>query len=108
MGWGFPTRIWDAVTFELKHTFEQEYKVNITVPTSLFRPTQTRRIESRATESTPAFCLTPILNLILHIVYKWEFVSFLESNENTSRIEEVTRTLGECVHDGYNITSEIK
>jgi len=27
--------------------------------------------------------LTPILNLILHIVYKWEFVSFLEPNDNT-------------------------
>jgi len=52
--------------------------------------------------------LAPILNLILHIVYKWEFVSFLDSNENTSTLEEVMRNLGECVHNGgYNVASEI-
>jgi len=44
--------------------------------------------------------LTPILNLVLHIVYKWEFVSFLEPNKNTSTLEEVMKNLGELVHNG--------
>jgi len=35
--------------------------------------------------------LNDIFNLVLYIVYKWEFVTFLEPNEDTSRIEEATR-----------------
>jgi len=105
-------KIWDAETFELKHTFEQEfYTVQLTISAD------SNFIVSANDDNTVRFTscreyhltgLTPILNLILHIVYKWEFVSFLEQNENTSPLEKVVRLLGECVHDGgYNVTSEI-
>jgi len=105
-------KIWDAETFELKHTFEQEFdtlQLTITADSNF--------IVSANDDHTVRFTpcreyhltgLTPILNLILHIVYKWEFVSFLEPNENTSPLEKVMRLLGECVHNGgYNVTSEI-
>jgi len=105
-------KIWDAETFELKHTFEQEFytrQLTITADSNF--------IVSANNDKTVRFTpcreyhltgLTPILNLILHIVYKWEFVSFLEPNENTSTLEKVIRLLGECVHDGgYDVTSEI-
>jgi len=105
-------KIWDAETFELKHTFEQEFNtVQLTITAD------SNFIVSANDDNTVRFTscreyhltgLTPILNLILHIVYKWEFVSFLEQNENTSPLEKVMRLLGECVHDGgYNVTSEI-
>jgi len=106
-------KIWDAETFELKHTlFEQEFNtVQLTITAD------SNFIVSANSDSTVRITscreyhltgLTPILNLILHIVYKWEFVSFLEPNENTSPLEKVMRVLGECVHDGgYNVTSEI-
>jgi len=105
-------KIWDAETFELKHTFEQEFITNQLTITA-----DSNFIVSANKDKTVRFTpcreyhltgLTPILNLILHIVYKWEFVSFLEPNENTSILEKVMRLLGECVHDGgYNVTSEI-
>ena len=105
-------KIWDAETFELKHTFEQEYHTN-----QLTMTADSNFIVSANNDKTVRITpcleyhltgLTPILNLILHIVYKWEFVSFLEPNENTSPLEKVMRLLGECVHDGgYNVTSEI-
>jgi len=105
-------KIWDAETFELKHTFEQEFYTNQLAITA-----DSNFIVSANTDNTVRFTpcreyhltgLTPILNLILHIVYKWKFVSFLESNENISPLEKVMRRLGECVHDGgYNVTSEI-
>jgi len=107
-------KIWDAETFELKHTFEQEFYTNKLTITA-----DSNYIVSANTDNTVRITpcreyhhtgLTPILNLILHIVYKWEFVSFLEPNENTpsSPFEKVMRLLGECVHDGgYNVTSEI-
>jgi len=105
-------KIWDAETFELKHTIEQEFTTNQAIFTadSNFIVSanfdHTVRITSCGEYTRTA--LTPILNLILHIVYKWEFVSFLEPSENTSPLEEVTRRLGECVyHGGYNVTSEI-
>jgi len=105
-------KIWDAETFELKHTFEQEFCTNQLTITA-----DSNFIVSANDDHTVRFTpcreyhltgLTPILNLILHIVYKWEFVSFLEPNENTPPLEKVMRLLGECVHDGgYNVTSEI-
>ena len=105
-------KIWDAETFELKHTFEQEFNTRQLTVTA-----DSNFIVSANTDHTVRFtpcreyhitALAPILNLILHIVYKWEFVSFLEPSENTSPLEEVTRRLGECVyHGGYNVTSEI-
>ena len=114
---GFPDetmKIWDAETFELKHTFEQDYatmQLTMTADSNFIvsanRDNFVRIIPCREFTFVPS-CLTPILNLILHIVYKWEFVSFLEPNENTSPLEKVMRLLGECVHDGgYNVTSEI-
>jgi len=107
-------KIWDAETFELKHTFEQEYTTNQLTITA-----DSNFIVSANNDNTVRITpcreyhitgLTPILNLILHIVYKWEFVTFLEPNENTpsSPLEKVMRLLGECVHNGgYNVTSEI-
>jgi len=105
-------KIWDAETFELKHTFEQEFRtrqLTITADSNFIVSAN----EDKTVRITPCreyylTGLTPILNLILHIVYKWEFVSFPEPNENTSPLEKVMRLLGECVHDGgYNVTSEI-
>jgi len=115
---GKTMKIWDAETFELKHTFEQEFVTNqltITADSNFIvsanddhtvRITPLPRITPCREYTRTA--LTPILNLILHIVYKWEFVSFSEQNEETSTLEEVMRRLGECVHNGgYNVTSVI-
>ena len=107
-------KIWDAETFELKHTFEQEFFTNqlaITADSNFIVSAN----EDNTVRITPfreyhLTGLTPILNLILHIVYKWEFVSFPKPNENTpsSPLEKVMRLLGEFVHDGgYDVTSEI-
>ncbi len=111
-GYDYTMKIWDAETFELKHTFEQEFiTVQLTVTAD------SNFIVSANTDHTVRITpcreyhltgLTPILNLILHIVYKWEFVSFLDPNENTSILEEVMKNLGELVHNvGYNVASEI-
>jgi len=107
-------KIWDAETFELKQTFEQKYStIQLTITAdsnyivSANRDHTVRITPCREYQLTG---LTPILNLILHIVYKWEFVSFLEPGENTpsSPLEKVMRLLGECVYNGgYNVTSEI-
>jgi len=104
--------IWDAETFELKHMFEQEYDTNqltITADSNfIVSANYYKTVRITPCREYHLTALTPILNLILHIVYKWEFVSFLEPNENTSPLEKVMRVLGECVHDGgYNVTSEI-
>jgi len=105
-------KIWDAETFELKHTFEQEF-----TPWQLTVTADSNYIVSANEDHTVRFTpcreyhltgLTPILNLILHIVYKWEFVSFLEPNENTSTHALTIRLLGECVYNGgYNVASVI-
>jgi len=112
--WDKTMKIWDAETFELKHTFEQEYKTNqITITADsnyIVSANEDHTVRFTLCREYHLTSLTPILNLILHIVYKWEFVSFLEPNENTpsSPLEKVIRLLGECVHDGgYNVTSEI-
>jgi len=105
-------KIWDAETFELKHTFEQEFITNqltITADSNfIVSGNHDKTVRITPCREYHLTGLTPILNLILHIVYKWEFVSFLEPNENTSPLEKVMRLLGECVyHGGYNVTSEI-
>jgi len=105
-------KIWDAETFELKHTFEQEFytrQLTITADSNyIVSANMDNTVRITPCREYHLTGLTPILNLILHIVYKWEFVSFLEPNENTSPLEKVMRLLGECVHDGgYNVTSEI-
>jgi len=102
-------KIWDAETFELKHTFEQEfytYQLTITADSNyIVSANYDHTVRITPCREYRLTGLTPILNLILHIVYKWEFVSL---NENTSPLEEVMRRLGECVHDGgYDVTSEI-
>ncbi len=111
-GYDKTMKIWDAETFELKHTFEQEFDTNQLTITADSNFIVSANID-HTVRITPCreyhlTGLTPILNLILHIVYKWEFVSFLEPNESTSILARVMRKLGECVHDGgYNVTSEI-
>jgi len=106
-------KIWDAETFELKHTFEQEfdtYQATITADSNYIVSANTdHTVRITSCREFHLTALTPILNLILHIVYKWEFVSFLDQkNENTSPLEKVIRNLGECVHNGgYNVASEI-
>jgi len=111
-GGGRTMQIWDAETFELKHTFEQEFFTNqltITADSNfIVSATDDHTVRFTPCREYTRTGFTPILNLILHIVYKWEFVSFLEPNENTSTLEKVMRLLGECVHNGgYNVTSEI-
>jgi len=105
-------KIWDAEIFELKHTFEQKYnttQLTITADSNfIVSANNDKTVRITPCREYHLTGLTPILNLILHIVYKWEFVSFLEPNENTPPLEKVIRLLGECVHDGgYNVTSEI-
>jgi len=105
-------KIWDAETFELKHTFEQESLTNqltITADSNyIVSANYDKTVRITPCREYHLTGLNDILNLILHIVYKWEFVSFLEPNENTSTLEKVMRVLGECVHNGgYDVTSEI-
>ena len=105
-------KIWDAETFELKHTFEQ-----VSITRQLTMTADSNFIVSansnRTVRITPCreyhlTGLTPILNLILHIVYKWEFVSFPKHTEDTSTLEKVMKNLGELVHNGgYDVTSVI-
>jgi len=112
-GWSDNTmKIWDAETFELKHTFEQKFCINqITITADsnfIVSANNVKTVRITPCREYQITGLALILNLILHIVYKWEFVSFLEPNENTSPLEKVMRLLGECVHEGgYNVTSEI-
>jgi len=108
----YTMKIWDAETFELKHTFEQEFTTNqltITADSNFIVSSNSNNtVRITPCREYHITGLTPILNLILHIVYKWEFVSFLEQNENTTPLEEIMRRLGECVYNGgYNVTSEI-
>jgi len=106
-------KIWDAETFELKHTFEQEFRTRqLTITAdSNFIVSANKGFTLRTTpiREYHLTALTPILNLILHIVYKWEFVTFLDpKNENTSPLEKVMRLLGECVFNGgYDVSSVI-
>jgi len=107
-------KIWDAETFELKHTFEQEYdtsQLTITADSNYIVSAnwdKTVRITSCREFTFVPSCLTPILNLILHIVYKRDFVSFPKHSRRTPTHAHTIRLLGECVHDGgYNVTTEI-
>jgi len=119
-------KIWDAETFELKHTFVQEYQTSQATITADSNFIVSANID-HTVRITPCrefhlTALTPILNLILHIVYKWEFVTFLEKdeafdeemrrlgesvqNQGTSTLEESLRRLGECVQNEGNLTLE--
>ena len=76
-------KIWDAETFELKHTFEQEYRtrqLTITADSNfIVSANYDKTVRITPCREYHLTGLTPILNLKLHIVYKWEFVSFLAS-----------------------------
>jgi len=82
-------KIWDAETFELKHTFEQEFitrHLTITADSNFIVSANA----DNAVRITPCreyhlAGLTPILN---------------QPNENTSPLEKVMRLLGECVFNG--------
>jgi len=105
-------KIWDAETFELKHTFKQEFitrQLTITADSNfIVSANNDKTVRITPCREYHITGLTPILNLILHIVYKWEFVTFPKHTENTSPLEEVMKNLGELVHNGgYNVTSEI-
>ena len=105
-------KIWDAETFELKHTFEQEsYTMQLTITADsnyIVSANEDNTVRLTSCREYTRTALTPILNLILHIVYKWEFVSFPEHTNTTPTHFHTIRLLGECVHHGgYNVTSEI-
>ena len=52
--------------------------------------------------------LTPILNLVLHIVYKRDFVSFPKHTRGSPTHAHTIRLLSECVFNGgYDVTSVI-
>ena len=104
-------KIWDAETFELKHTFEQEfytYQLTITADSNfIVSGNSDHKVRFTPCREYQLTSLTPILNLILHIVYKWEFVTF-PNHTNTSTLEKVMNNFGELVHNGgYNVASEI-
>jgi len=107
-------KIWDAETFELKHMFEQEFNTNqltITADSNYIvsgnNDKTVRIIPCREFTFVPS-CLTPILNLILHIVYKRDYVSFPKHSRRTPTHAHTIRLLGECVFNGgYDVTSVI-
>jgi len=104
-------KIWDAETFELKHTFEQEFTTNqltITADSNFIVSANYKTVRITPCREYHITCLTPILNLILHIVYKRDYVSFPKHTRRTSNYAHTIRLLSECVHNGgYNVTSEI-
>jgi len=105
-------KIWDAETFELKHTFEQEFytsQLTITADSNyIVSANSDKTVRITPCREYHLTALTPILNLILHIVYKRDFVSFPKHSRRTPTHAHTIRLLGECVYDGgYNVTSEI-
>ena len=111
-GYDKTMKIWDAETFELKHTFEQEFDTNQLTITA-----DSNFIVSANTDHTVRITpcreyhltgLTPILNLILHIVYKRDYVSFPKHSRRTPTHAHTIRLLGECVFNGgYDVASVI-
>jgi len=112
-GWNDKTmKIWDAETFELKHTFEQKFITNQAIYTA-----DSNYIVSANTDNTVRItpcreytrtALTPILNLILHIVYKRDYVTFPKHSRRTPTHAHTIRLLGECVFNGgYDVASVI-
>jgi len=112
-GWDKTMKIWDAETFELKHTFRQKFITNQLTITAysnfIVSANSNHTVRITPCREYTRTGLTPILNLILHIVYKWEFVSFPQQfTEDTSTLEEVMKNLGELVYNGgYNVASVI-
>jgi len=105
-------KIWDAETFELKHTFEQEFdtnKLTITADSNfIVSANYDHTVRITPCREYTRTALTPILNLILHIVYKRDYVSFPKHSRRTPNYAHTIRLLSECVYNGgYNVTSEI-
>jgi len=106
-------KIWDAETFELKHTFEQESITNqliITADSNYIVSANTdKTVRITSCRKYTRTALTPILNLILHIVYKRDYVSFPRHSARRTPIHAHTiRLLGECVYNGgYDVASVI-
>jgi len=105
-------KIWDAETFELKHTFEQEYgtiQLTITADSNYIVSANTdHTVRITPCREYHLTSLTPILNLILHIVYKRDYVTFPRHSRRTPTHAHTIRLLGECVFNGgYDVTSVI-
>jgi len=105
-------KIWDAETFELKHTFQQEFVTNqhtITADSNFIVAANTdHTVRITPFREYTRTALTPILNLILHIVYKRDYVSFPKHSRRTPTHAHTIRLLGECVFNGgYDVTSVI-
>jgi len=105
-------KIWDAETFELKHTFEQEFNTNqltITADSNfIVSANKDHTVRFTPIREYTRTALTPILNLILHIVYKRDYVSFPKHSWRTPTHAHTMRLLGECVYNGgYDVTSVI-
>jgi len=105
-------KIWDAETFELKHTFEQEFFTNqltITADSNfIVAANNDHTVRITPCREYHLTSLTPILNLILHIVYKRDYVCFPKHTRRTPTHAHTIRLLGECVFNGgYDVTSVI-
>jgi len=105
-------KIWDAETFELKHTFEQESITNqltITADSNYIVSANTdKTVRITSCRKYTRTALTPILNIILHIVYKRDYVSFPKHSRRTPTHAHTIRLLGECVYNGgYDVASVI-
>jgi len=112
-GYDNTMKIWDAETFELKHTFEQESITNqltITADSNFIVSANTdKTVRITSCRKYTRTALTPILNLILRIVYKRDYVSFPRHSARRTPIHAHTiRLLGECVYNGgYDVASVI-
>jgi len=105
-------KIWDAETFELKHTFEQEFytkQLTITADSNfIVSANNDKTVRITPCREYHLTGLTPILNLILHIVYKRDYVSFPKHTRRTPTHAHTIRLLGECVFNGgYDVASVI-
>jgi len=105
-------KIWDAETFELKHTFEQKFitrQLTITADSNfIVSANNDKMVRITPCREYTRTALTPILNLILHIVYKRDYVSFPKHSRRTPTHAHTIRLLGECVFNGgYDVTSVI-
>ena len=87
--------------------FEQEFnteQLTITDSNFIVSPTSTKTVRITPCREYHLMDLTPVLNLILilHIVYKWEFVAFRYLTERRLRscLDEVIWRFSECVHHG--------
>jgi len=112
-GYDNTMKIWDAETFELKHTIEQEFTTNQAIFTAdsnfIVSANFDHTVRITSCREYTRTALTPILNLILHIVYKRDYVTFpRHSARRTPTHAHTIRLLGECVHNGgYDVASVI-